>query len=77
MHLSTAYRHALEGVRGVKLEVVRVGGKLYTSRAAIQRFLDRLTATSRPPTGRPAPIPTRRASAMGARADRLFGGPRA
>jgi hypothetical protein len=45
-HVSTVYRYALKGFRGVRLEVVRLGGSLYTSRQALQRFAERLTATS-------------------------------
>jgi hypothetical protein len=45
-HISTTYRHALAGFRGVRLEVVRLGGSLYTSRQALQRFAERLTAAS-------------------------------
>ena len=55
MHISTAYRHALDGVRGVRLETVRIGGTLYTSREAIQRFLDRVSErASSPATERTA-----------------------
>ena len=45
-HISTVYRHAHRGIRGVRLEVVRLGGSLYTSRQAVQRFAERLTAAS-------------------------------
>lgn len=38
----TAYRYSVEGVRGVKLETVRLGKQRLTSMSAIQRFLDRL-----------------------------------
>lgn len=44
LHPSTIFRWASAGVRGVKLETIRVGGVLYTSREAIQRFSDALTA---------------------------------
>ncbi len=43
-HVATLFRWASRGVGGVKLEVVRVGGKTCTSREALQRFCDRLTA---------------------------------
>jgi Protein of unknown function (DUF1580) len=42
LHSSTVWRWALRGVRGVKLEVIRVGGTLCTSMEALQRFFDRL-----------------------------------
>jgi len=41
-HLSTWYRGASRGLRGVRLETVRVGGTLCTSLPAIQRFFDAL-----------------------------------
>jgi Protein of unknown function (DUF1580) len=42
-HVATLYRWAGRGIRGVRLEAVRVGGCLYTSREAMQRFAERLT----------------------------------
>lgn len=44
----TVRRWATSGIRGVKLEAVRVGGRRKTSREACQRFIERLTATDRP-----------------------------
>jgi hypothetical protein len=35
----TVARWARVGVRGVKLETIRVGGKVLTSREAVERFL--------------------------------------
>jgi hypothetical protein len=46
-HPSTVARWALRGLRGVKLEVIRIGGQLYTSVEALQRFADRLTEPER------------------------------
>ena len=43
-HVATLFRWASRGVGGVKLEVLRVGGRTCTSREAIQRFCNRLTA---------------------------------
>ncbi|MEO1525808.1 MAG: DUF1580 domain-containing protein [Planctomycetota bacterium] len=37
---STLYRWASRGVRGVKLEVVRIGERQFTSRQALHRFLN-------------------------------------
>lgn len=42
-HHSTAYRWAKHGVRGVRLEAIRVGGTFCTSAEALQRFYERLT----------------------------------
>ena len=38
-HIATCHRHRLRGVRGVCLETILVGGKRYTSREAIARFI--------------------------------------
>ncbi len=47
VHYATLYRWALTGVRGVKLETVKVGGLLFTSREAIERFMAARTANTR------------------------------
>ena len=41
--VSTLYRWASVGVRGVTLETLQVGGTLCTSMQAMQRFFERLT----------------------------------
>ena len=43
LSIQTVYRWAQRGVRGVKLETVRVGVRLCTSERAIERFIERLT----------------------------------
>src|SRR5262249_11181216 len=52
-HLSTLLRWINPGVRGVRLEAVRLGGRWVTSREALQRFADRLTAAQ---AGPPPPL---------------------
>ena len=42
-HFSTLWRWATEGLKGVKLEVIKVGSTLCTSREALQRFFQRLS----------------------------------
>ena len=43
-HLATVHRWFMHGLRGgIKLETVLVGGRRFTSREAIQRFVDRLS----------------------------------
>jgi Protein of unknown function (DUF1580) len=43
-HLATVYRWFTRGVRGgIKLETALVGGRRFTSREAVQRFVDRLS----------------------------------
>lgn len=49
-HLATLFRWVNPGCRGVRLEVVKLGGKTLTSREALQRFADRLSG------GEPAPM---------------------
>jgi hypothetical protein len=43
LHISAVYRWTLRGLKGVRLETVRIGGTTYTSREALQRFSERLT----------------------------------
>jgi hypothetical protein len=45
-HVATLYRWAQRGVRGVRLETIRVGGTLCTTVSAIQRFCDALSRTT-------------------------------
>lgn len=49
LHVSTLFRWASRGCRGVKLETVRVGGTLCSSRDALARFFERLSAADRGP----------------------------
>src|SRR3712207_5845166 len=59
-HLATLYRWATAGVRGVRLETVQIGGSRCTTRAALLRFLDRLTNPRAEP-GRRTPSQRQRA----------------
>ncbi len=59
-HVSTLFRWAQRGCRGVKLEVIRVGGTLCTSVESLQRFCDQLTHPHAPPAGS-QPTPERAA----------------
>jgi hypothetical protein len=57
-HLSTALRWHTRGVAGphgerIKLDCVRIGGRLYTSQAALQRFQDRCNGLAAPVDGEP------------------------
>ncbi|NQT20876.1 MAG: DUF1580 domain-containing protein [Planctomycetes bacterium] len=40
---STLWRWAMEGISGVRMETLRVGGTLCTSHEALQRFFQRLS----------------------------------
>lgn len=44
VHCATIWRWVLTGCRGVILETCFVGGKRYTSKAAIGRFIEETTA---------------------------------
>jgi hypothetical protein len=48
LHVSAVYRWTLRGLKGIRLETVKIGGTTYTSREAIQRFSDLLTGTAPP-----------------------------
>jgi hypothetical protein len=50
-HSATLYRWAQRGLRGVRLETIRIGGTLCTSAEAIQRFCDRLSMDVRTSDG--------------------------
>jgi len=54
-HISTLWRWIQRGCRGVKLETILLGGMRYTSREALQRFADAVTAAA---DGKPAPSRT-------------------
>lgn len=58
VHPSTCHRWRSPGVRGVRLECVRIGGVWHTSWEAFQRFCDRLTglADGAPPAPPREPI---------------------
>ena len=47
VHISTVYRWALRGVRGVVLETIMIGGRRCTSVEAMSRFFERLSNQSR------------------------------
>ena len=53
IHISTTFRWAQRGLRGVRLETIRIGGMLYTSNEALQRFSERLTNLDRHRNGDP------------------------
>src|SRR5262245_36421156 len=68
-HLSTVVRWKDRGVRGVRLEAVRLGGRWVTSREALARFVARVTATASPtPTPVTAPGELRRQADQDVRA---------
>jgi hypothetical protein len=54
LHKSTPFRWANPGVRGIRLEVIRVGGTLCTTVPALQRFFERLAALPSSPDSGPS-----------------------
>jgi hypothetical protein len=52
VHVATLYRWAQRGVRGVRLEILQVGGTKCTSLEALQRFFERLGAAANGETPR-------------------------
>ncbi len=46
IHLSTAHRWRLRGIRGVTLETVLIGGRRFTSKEALSRFFAATTAAA-------------------------------
>jgi Protein of unknown function (DUF1580) len=64
-HVSTLYRWATSGCRGVVLESIQVGGTRCTSREALQRFFERLSGPdpTGPVGGQTGPVPVRRSAA--------------
>jgi hypothetical protein len=45
-HVATVWRWVQSGCRGVKLETVLIGGRRYTSKEALERFIERTTAAA-------------------------------
>ena len=57
-HVSTLWRYAQTGCRGVKLETIRCGGRRFTSREALERFTRAVTvAVDGPGVNIPTPTP--------------------
>lgn len=59
-HVATLHRWAKQGVRGIKLDSARLGGRLVTSAEALQRFADALSATPAEPAPAIQPPAARR-----------------
>jgi hypothetical protein len=58
VHPSTCHRWRSPGVRGVRLECLRIGGIWHTSWQAFQRFCERLTALEDGPSASAPPLTT-------------------
>lgn len=68
VHISAVYRWVQRGVRGVRLDAIRIGGTTYTSEEALQRF----STTSDASTFAPPPTTVARAAQI-ERATRRLG----
>ncbi len=60
---STVWRWATRGIRGVRLETVKVGGAAMTSKAALNRFFAKLSDAPVVDDPTPEPVRARRAQA--------------
>ncbi len=49
-HTSTFIRWSSRGIRGIKLRLVRIGGRHYVSRSALKEFFEALSAAPIGPT---------------------------
>jgi len=49
-HVATLFRWATRGCRGIRLETIQCGGTRCTSVEALQRFFERCTDPSAPPS---------------------------
>jgi hypothetical protein len=58
-HPGTLHRWRLRGVRGILLQCIKVGGVWHTSREALQRFFERVTAAEQAANVQPLPSPAR------------------
>jgi hypothetical protein len=73
LHLSTMYRWATAGCRGIVLETIQVGSTRCTSRQALQRFFESLTAKNRHGFATPSAAPVHRSPAKRLRASEKAG----
>lgn len=63
VHISTLHRWATVGCKGVVLETLSVGACRCTSKEALQRFFETISARQANPHGQPEPVPPRSATA--------------
>ena len=60
VHVSAVYRWLLRGIRGIRLESLKIGGTTYTSKEALQRFADQLSSPTHESSTTPATTLTRK-----------------
>ena len=66
---ATVWRWAAHGLRGVRLEIIRIGGTACTTRSALRQFLAAVDAARTPAS--PEAVPTHQASGAVAAGDEL------
>lgn len=66
-HIATIHRWVSVGINGVRLEVVQLGGTRCTTREAVIRFIERLTANDHGGGAAPTPSERRRSIAAAGR----------
>lgn len=68
-NVSTVWRWHKKGIKGIHLETIKIGGTIYTSDEAIERFLERINEPAAPA---PRPRTRREEKAAVARAERIL-----
>ena len=71
-HISTLFRYANPGLRGIRLETIKKGGATHTSREALGRFFAALTER-RYGVGRPRPTDDGRQALVARELEDRFG----
>ena len=68
-HIATVWRWRTHGVKGIRLESYVVGGRVFTTRKAIERFIERTTAARNGQPAEQAPSRKRQAAIERAEAE--------
>jgi Protein of unknown function (DUF1580) len=72
-HRSTGIRWADRGVRGFRLETVTIGGRRYTSREALARFIAHLNSPRSANEPQVSSLRERQQNSAAQRAEEIFG----
>jgi hypothetical protein len=67
--VSTIWRWAMKGIRGVKLETIMIGGTRCTSLQALQRFFEQVTEVTNGTTAMPSTSRRRQSQLQAAEAE--------
>lgn len=63
IHISTVFRWCRPGLRGIRLECVKIGGASFTSHEAVERFVAKLSTPIEASTDNPDEATARSAAA--------------